>query len=275
MSGKCDTQKRRSYPLGRADRRSPSTSTPSSLPRRQGRREHLLCWLMASGRFGCHDISQDTGGVGLPGGRAAASACWRGLARSLWWLTASSGCTARGVGVTGRGLEVLRVGGAFVQYAQPLASRSRPSWSRPTHTDSGRGRHQTLTTGTLRRRRSGGDGGEPVTEAPGCAARTPDSLLRGPVSTALTSTSPASVRPAGIVEILRFLFGVRRRYAFNVSTMDTSDLPGPARPLPFDLALASRTISPPKAPARASASEVMTPICLRSQETAHQETAQT
>ena len=26
---------------------------------------------------------------------------------------------------------VLRVGGAFVQYAQPLASRSRPSWSRP------------------------------------------------------------------------------------------------------------------------------------------------
>ena len=69
--------------------------------------------------------------------------------------------------------------------------------------------------------------------APDRAARTPDSLPRGPVSTALTLTGPTSVRPAGIVEILRFLPGVWRRYAFNVSTMDTSDLPGPARPLPF------------------------------------------
>ena len=265
MSGKCDTQKRRSYPLGRADRRSPSTSTPSSLPRRQGRREHLLCWLMASGRFGCHDISQDTGGVGLPGGRAAASACWRGLARSLWWLTASSGCTARGVGVTGRGLEVLRVGGAFVQYAQPLASGSRPSWSRSTRADSRRSRRRTMTTGTLRRRRSGGGGGGPVVEAPGYAERTPDLLLRGLVSTALTSTSLPSKHPSGIVGILRFLSVVKRRCARDVSTMDTSDTPAP---LPFGFALASRTISPPKAPARASVSEVMTPTCLRSQETA-------
>ena len=79
------------------------------------------------------------------------------------------------------------------------------------------------------RSRSGG----PVTGAPDRAARTPDSLPQGPVSTALTLTGPTSVRPAGIVEILRFLPGVWRRYAFNVSTMDTSDLPGPARPLPF------------------------------------------
>ena len=63
--------------------------------------------------------------------------------------------------------------------------------------------------------------------------RTPDSLPRGPVSTALTLAGPTSVRPAGIVGILRFLSGVPRRYAFNVNTMDTSDLPGPARPLPF------------------------------------------
>ena len=109
----------------------------------------------------------------------------------------------------------------------------------------GAGRRRTMTTGTLRRRRSGGGGGGPVTEAPGSAARTPDSLLRGPVSTALTSTSPASVCPAGIVEILRFLFGVQRRYAFNVSTMDTSDLPGPARPLPF---VPSSTPRPPACP---------------------------
>ena len=215
--------------------------------------------------------SQDIGGVGLPAGGAAASACWRGLARSLWWLTASAECTARGVGVTGRGSGVLRVGGAFVQYAQPLVSGSRPSWIRPTRGKTReRGRRRTMTTGTLRRWWAGVGGGGPVTEAPGSAARTPDSLLRGPVSTALTSTSPASVRPAGIVEILRFLFGVQRRYAFNVSTMDTSDLPGPARPLPFGPALTSKTTSLPKVPARASVSEVMTPTCLPREETAHE-----
>ena len=60
-----------------------------------------------------------------------------------------------------------------------------------------------------------------MTEAPGYAERTPDSLLRGLVSTALTSTSPASVRPAGIVGILRFLSVVKRRCVRDVSTMDT------------------------------------------------------
>ena len=60
-----------------------------------------------------------------------------------------------------------------------------------------------------------------MTEAPGCAVRTPDSLLRGLVSTVLTLTSLASKRPAGIVGILRFFLGVRRRCACDVSTMDT------------------------------------------------------
>ena len=58
-------------------------------------------------------------------------------------------------------------------------------------------------------------------EEPGSTVRTTDSLLRGPVSTALTLTSLASKRPAGIVEILRFFFSVPHRYAFNVSTVDT------------------------------------------------------
>ena len=162
--------------------------------------------------------------MGLPDGRAVASACRRGLARSLWWLPASAGCTARGVGATRRGLGVLGVGGAFVQYAQPLVSGSRPSWSRPTRAHSGQlwaGRRRTMTTGTLRRWWAGVGGGGPVTEAPGSAARTPDSLLRGPVSTALTLAGPTSVRPAGIVGMLRFLSGVPRQCAFNVSTMDT------------------------------------------------------
>ena len=55
--------------------------------------------------------------------------------------------------------------------------------------------------------------------------RTPDSLLHGPVSTALTSTIQPSKYPAEIVGILRFFCGVQRRCAFDVSTMDTSDLP--------------------------------------------------
>ena len=114
-----------------------------------------LCCLMASESFGCHDISRHRSGVGLPDGRAAASVCRSGVPRSLWWLTASSGCTARGWGTTGRELGVLGVGGAFVQYAQPLASRSRPSWSRPTRADSRRDRSQIMTTRTLPRWRVG------------------------------------------------------------------------------------------------------------------------
>ena len=112
-----------------------------------------------------------------------------GLPRSLWWLP-SSGCTARGWGVTGGGLGALWVGGAFVQYAQPLVSGSRPSWSRPTHAASGRGRRRTMTTGTLRRWWAGVGGGGPVTEAPGSAARTPDSLLRGPAPHQTSSLRP-------------------------------------------------------------------------------------
>ncbi|VTX92167.1 Uncharacterised protein [Actinomyces naeslundii] len=68
-----------------------------------------------------------------------------------------------------------------------------------------------------------------MTEAPGCAVRIPDSLLRSPVSTALTLAGPASMFPAGIVGILRFFFAVRLRCAFNVSTMDTATL---SRPIP-------------------------------------------
>ena len=58
-------------------------------------------------------------------------------------------------------------------------------------------------------------------EAPGSAVRTPDSLLCGPVSTALTLAGPTLVRPAGIVGILRFLSGMQSRFGVNVSTMDT------------------------------------------------------
>ena len=226
---------------------------------------------MTSESFGCHDFSRR---------RLGASAGWESccfglsemLPRSLWWQPSSSGCTARGVGATGRGLGVLGVGGAFVQYAQLLVSGSRPSWRRPTRgktrANSGRGRSRTMTTGPQRRRRAGSGAGGPVTEAPGYAVRTPDSLLRGPVSTALTWTGPTSMFPAGIVGILRFFFGVQRRCACDVSTMDTSDLPGPARPLPSGPPLASWTTSLSRVPVRASVSEVMTLTRLTSEETA-------
>ena len=174
--------------------------------------------------------SQDTGGAGLPGGRAAASVRQRGPARSLWWLPASSGRTARGRGATGRGWGALRVGGAFVQYAQPSASGSRPSWSRLTRRW---GRSRTLTTGPQRRWRAGVGGGGPETEAPGTAASPTDLLLRSPVSTALTLAGPASARPAEIVGMPRVVFGPRRRSGVDVSTMDTHTpsgrSPGPPR----------------------------------------------
>ena len=104
----------------------------------------LRC-LMTSESFGCHDISRHRWGG--PAGGGAASASRSGLTRSLWRCKALSGRNARGWGATGRGSGALWVGGAFVQYAQPLASRSRPSWSRPTHADSGRGRRPTTTKG--------------------------------------------------------------------------------------------------------------------------------
>jgi len=60
-----------------------------------------------------------------------------------------------------------------------------------------------------------------VTEAPGSALEIMDSLLRGPVSTALTLTSLPSKHPAGIVEILRSFFGMQHRCGANVSAVDT------------------------------------------------------
>ena len=135
----------------------------------------------------------------------------------LWCLSASSGCTARGWGATGGGLGVLGVGGAFVQYAQPLVSRSRPSWSRPTRADSGRSRRRTMTSGpragsgqgivipqsnhlctrTPRRQRAGGG---PVTEAPGCATKNPGLVPARPgvhsdLPDLFPSTSPSPPGP--------------------------------------------------------------------------------
>ena len=112
--------------------------------------------------------------------------------------------------------------------------------------DSRQSRRRVIASKPLRRRRAGNGGGEPATEAPGCAVRTPNSLLRGPVSTVLTLTGPTSMFPAGIVGILRFFSGVRLRCAFNVSTLDarTTSPTAPHRPRPHRL----QGLSPPPGP---------------------------
>ena len=200
---------------------------------------------MASESFGCHDISRHRLGAsarwesccfGLPEGAGPVTVVAAGI---VWMHCTRVGCYWTRVGRTlGRwGFRAVRT--TLGQWSPTLVEQA----------DSGRdskwGRCRTLTTGPQLRWRAGNGGGRPLTETPGCAARTPYSLLRGLVSTVLTLTGPASMFPAGIVGILRFLSSVQRRYAFNVSTMDTSDLPGPARPLPF---VPSSTPGPPACP---------------------------
>ena len=161
--------------------------------------------------------SQDTGGAGFPGARAAARSA--GRVRSPRWLPASPGRNARGWGATGGGSCVLDVGRAFVQYAQPLASRSPPSWSRPS---------RKRRTGRAALRRCHRDPGQgPGGADGGRGARPPPPRPRGvapasgPVSTQRTSAAPPSKQSMRIVGILRLLFGSRCRCGVDVRTMDT------------------------------------------------------
>ena len=78
-----------------------------------------------------------------------------------------------------------------------------------------------------------------MTEALGSATRTPDSLLRGLVSTALTLPSLPANHPAEIVGILRFFLGEQSRLGVNVSAVDTHT----------PSCLVSRPPSPPGPPA--------------------------
>ena len=139
--------------------------------------------------------------------------------------------TARGLGATGKGVGVLHMGGGFVQYARPLASRSPPSWS-----GAARGRRPGLSRRrTTARRLRGNQKGPGRSQAAGDEGAQPhdQDLTRprgiehvsSPVSTALTSTSPPSARPVGIVGIPRILPGLRRRCGVDVSAMDTSAPP--------------------------------------------------
>ena len=142
------------------------------------------------------------------------------------WCRVSPERTARGWAATGGGWGVLRVGGAFVQYAQPLASGSRPSWSRSTQGGSLGADVVPMACGSRA-------GSTRVQTEPGLAARPRRlrSCLRQ-VSTALTLPSPTSEPPTGIVGMPRFVFGAQHRSGVDVSTMDTSAPPRRARPRP-------------------------------------------
>ena len=204
-----------------------------------------MCCLMTSENFGCHDISRHRWG-----GSAGWESCCFGpsegtgpvsvVASGIVWMHCTrAGCYWTRVGGTGGrwGLRAVRT--TLGQKIPPLVEQAN------SRRDSNRDRRRVIASRPSAQTAGRSRWGGPVTGAPGRAARTPDSLLRGLVSTALTLAGPTSVRPAGIVGILRFLSGVPRRYAFNVSTMDTSDLPGPARPLPF---VPSSTPGPPACP---------------------------
>ena len=154
----------------------------------------------------------------------------------VWMHCTRGGCYWTRVGCTlGRwGLRAVRT--TLGQWIPTLVEQA----------DSRQSRRRVIASKPLRRRRAGNGGGEPATEAPGCAVRTPNSLLRGPVSTVLTLTGPTSMFPAGIVGILRFFSGVRLRCAFNVSTLDarTTSPTAPHRPRPHRL----QGLSPPPGP---------------------------
>ena len=112
-----------------------------------------------------------------------------GWSRSPGMGPALSERYARGWGAAGEGLGVLQVGGAFVQYAQPSTSRSRPSWSRSAQGGSLGADVVPMAFGSCA-------GLARVQKGAGFAAR-PCRLrsCRRQVSTALTLTSPTSKHP--------------------------------------------------------------------------------
>ena len=197
--------------------------------------------------------SQDTGWVRLPDGRAMGELLFRPVggaapvalvvAGVAWMHCTRVGCYWRRVGCTGGRWDLRAVRTTLGQWIPTLVeygdSRAISSqfWAGQASNHDHQDPAQTTARERCRRTRDGVAGL--------CRTNHGLSLLRGPVSTALILTSLASKRPAGIVGILRFLSSVQRRYAFNVSTMDTSDLPGPARPLPF---VPSSTPGPPACP---------------------------
>ena len=121
----------------------------------------------------------------------------RGCSRQIGWRPASSGRNARGPGATGGRMGVLQVGRAFVQYAQALASGSRPSWSRGGSHKPRAGADVGPQPPGPDQELSGASGVEPGVRASGCAARTPLSRRRRQPSVHSTDISEPATEAAG------------------------------------------------------------------------------
>ena len=181
------------------------------------------------------------------------------------WPGRCGGCRRR-LGALHEGWVLLDEGGVHFGWLGPSCSTHNP-WSVDPD-PRGAGRLETRLKaepasshslqGPLRRRRSGSGAGGSVTEAPGRAVRTPDSLLRGLVSTALTLPSLPANHPTEIVGILRFFLGEQSRLGVNVSAVDTD--------APPDLFPSSCPRFQGHRPAQGSCPSG----CLRSEETAHE-----
>ena len=153
----------------------------------------VSCLLGVSGVM----TSQDAGG-----GSAGGESCCLGLSEGadpvtvvaagvVWMHCTRVGCYWTRVGGTaGRwGLRAVRTtcGQWIPALVEQVDSRrdSRQSWRR------------TMTSGTLRRRRSGSGGGGPETQAPGCATKTPGLTPARPGVHSADMNEPAANVPSG------------------------------------------------------------------------------
>ena len=174
--------------------------------------------------------SQDTGGVRLPDGRAAASVCWRG---SL----GHCGGLRRRLDALHEGWVLLDEGGVHFGWVGPSCSTHNPWPVDPDPRGAGLLKAEPASGHSLPVLCAGGGQesvGRTCDGGAGLCRKDPGLALCGLVSTVLTLTGPASMFPAGIVGILRFFFVVRRRCACDVSTMDT-DPPSCLAPKPPSL----------------------------------------
>jgi len=165
--------------------------------------------------------SQDTGWVRLPDGREMGELLLRPVggaapvsvvvAGVVWMHCTRVGCTLGRWGLRAVGTTL----GQWIptSWSRPTRANSSQFWAGPESNHDHRDPAQMAGRERWRRTCEKGAGL--------CGKNHGLSLLRGPVSTVLTLTSLALKRPARIVEILRFFFGVRRQCACDVSTMDT------------------------------------------------------
>ena len=206
--------------------------------------------------------SQDTGGVRLPDGRAAASVCRRGAAPVtvmaygiVWMHCTRAGCYWTRVGGTGGRWGFRAVRTTLVQWIPPLVEQvdSGRLGAGPASSHSLQAPAQAAVRGRCRRTCDGGAG---------LCRKDPGLTPARPCVHSADITEPAGEAPRGSLESCGFSRVCSPDSGVDVSAVDTTLV----TPHPFG-PLASWTTSLPRVPARAGVSEVMTLRCLRSEET--------